>query len=232
MNTQFVDLYGCNKTNYRNLQAKYVYKQNNQYTKNDYQKGGSQSNLIIHIGGPSGAGKTTIGKKIKDYYGDKIIMIDIDDLRWEYQVKRYGDGKIRGEFDKIGYQEYIDNSISKQDKNKPLIFVGLNTMPWFHRGLYYDMHATYKFYINIDIDKLFKQKCKRTIERLFHDDIYEEFKNDNYKTMKTINKELNIGCSYNDVSRTKKIWDHEYKDQGYRVLSSDIIFEEIVKIIG
>ena len=36
---------------------------------------------IIHISGASGAGKTTLGKKLEDKYGSKITVKDIDDLR-------------------------------------------------------------------------------------------------------------------------------------------------------
>ena len=40
--------------------------------------------MIIHISGPSGAGKTTLGKKLKAYYKNKIIVKDLDDLRVEF----------------------------------------------------------------------------------------------------------------------------------------------------
>ena len=39
--------------------------------------------MIIHIGGPSGSGKTTLGNKLKQHYGDKIIVKDLDDLLWK-----------------------------------------------------------------------------------------------------------------------------------------------------
>ena len=41
-------------------------------------------NLIIHISGPQGAGKTTLGNKIKDKYDDRIYLKDLDDLYDEF----------------------------------------------------------------------------------------------------------------------------------------------------
>lgn len=52
------------------------------------QKGGNK-NIIIHITGPSGSGKTTFGKKLKNKYKNKIIIKDIDDLRYEFINNNY-----------------------------------------------------------------------------------------------------------------------------------------------
>ena len=45
--------------------------------------------MIIHISGPSGAGKTTLGNKLKEKYGNKIIVKDMDDLRQDFIKTRY-----------------------------------------------------------------------------------------------------------------------------------------------
>ena len=42
---------------------------------------GGSSKLVIHISGSSGSGKTTLGNKLKDTFGNKIVVKDIDDLR-------------------------------------------------------------------------------------------------------------------------------------------------------
>src|ERR1700719_378874 len=130
-------------------------------------------NLIIHICGPSGSGKSTLGDKLKEYFGDSIVVKDFDNLRLEFIKKEYDTGKdlSRSEiikiFDKEKYQLYIDNFISKQQK--PLILTGLNHMPWWHKNHYYNTHAQYKFYINLKSDIIFKQKCKRFINDVFCD---------------------------------------------------------------
>ena len=137
---------------------------------------GGTSKLIIHVCGPSGSGKSTLGDKFKKKFGSRIVVKDIDDLRAEYVVKKYGGyeklWKIKNfVWDSDDYQKWIDNYIELQ--TKPLIFVGLNHMPWWNKNLYYNMHSTHNFYIDLDSDIIFKQKCLR-----FINDVFNENKND------------------------------------------------------
>jgi deoxyadenosine/deoxycytidine kinase len=81
--------------------------------------------MRIHIAGPSGAGKTTIGNKLKDKFKNKIVVKDIDDLRSDFIKEFYGDKKWTI-IDKKAYQKYIDDYVGKI--KKPLILVGLNNM--------------------------------------------------------------------------------------------------------
>jgi len=83
--------------------------------------------MIIHISGASGSGKTTLGNKLKEEYGNKIIVKDIDDLRREFIEDYYGNMKF-DIIDMSEYQLYIDKFV-KNNSLKPLIFVGLNNMP-------------------------------------------------------------------------------------------------------
>jgi adenylate kinase family enzyme len=87
--------------------------------------------LIIHISGASGSGKTTLGNKLKQQFKNEIVVKDIDDLKRDFIKK----------FDIIQYQLYIDNFVKKHSL-KPLIFVGLNNIPQWHKNHYYDMHST------------------------------------------------------------------------------------------
>ena len=41
-------------------------------------------NIIIHNSGSIGSGKTILGNKLKDKYGDKIMVKDLDDLYYEF----------------------------------------------------------------------------------------------------------------------------------------------------
>ena len=50
-------------------------------------KGGS-NNLIIHISGAQGSGKTTLGEKLKEIYGNEIYVKDLDDLFGEFLRKK------------------------------------------------------------------------------------------------------------------------------------------------
>ena len=61
-------------------------------------------NLIIHISGPHGAGKTTLGNKIKEKYNDMIYLKDLDDLYDEFN----------NQYKLNDYQEFINNFIRTQ----------------------------------------------------------------------------------------------------------------------
>lgn len=115
--------------------------------------------IIIHICGASGSGKTTLGKKLKDKFKNKIVIKDIDDLRVEFIKDFYGNKKWNI-IDKDAYQKYIDDYIHKI--KKPLIFVGLNNMPWWHKNHYYNLYADHNFYIELD-NEMCQNKIKNFI---------------------------------------------------------------------
>jgi pantothenate kinase-related protein Tda10 len=52
------------------------------------QNGGGKDNLIVHISGSQGAGKTTLGNKIKTKYNDTIYLKDLDDLYDEFNHQK------------------------------------------------------------------------------------------------------------------------------------------------
>ena len=192
---------------------------------------GGRSNLIIHISGPSGAGKTTLGNKLEKY-SNKIIVKDIDDLRVEFIKEHYGDKKW-DVIDKDAYQQYIDDYIDKQDK--PLIFVGLNNMPWWHKDLYYDMHPTHKFYIDIPDEIIIKQKCIRLLHDLKNIESDEMAMNDlinnNKIFIKITTERIKEECESKQIIKLNKKWNKDYKKQGYRFLSSKEIYDIVCKIL-
>jgi len=97
---------------------------------------GGMNNLIIHVSGSSGSGKTTLGNKLKEKFGNKIIVKDLDELLDEYFVYHFGKNTTYnlGDVDEKSYQ---DEFIDKQ--NKPLVFVGLNDNPRGIKKIYYNI---------------------------------------------------------------------------------------------
>lgn len=75
--------------------------------------------MIIHISGPSGSGKTFLGNKLKENFGSKIVVKDLDDLRYEFIINKYGSYKNMWKkkdfiWDKDAYQNWIYEYIKKQ----------------------------------------------------------------------------------------------------------------------
>lgn len=54
------------------------------------QLGGGKDNLIIHVCGSSGSGKTILGNKLKEKFKNKIIVKDLDELLDEHFVDHFG----------------------------------------------------------------------------------------------------------------------------------------------
>ena len=218
------------KDKYLKYKTKYLELKNNYM----YNMEGGSPDLIIHISGPSGAGKTTLGNKLKTKYNDKIIVKDIDDLRSEFMKEHYGN-KEWDVIDKDAYQQYIDNFINKQDK--PLIFVGLNHMPWWHPDLYYDMHSTHKFYIDISNENVIKQKCIRYLNKLstkLESDkaIMNDLINNNEEFIRKINDRIKQECDAKEPIKLNEKWNKDYKNQDYIILPSEKIYDKVCKILN
>lgn len=182
--------------------------------------------IIIHICGPSGSGKTVIGKKLKKRFGNKITVKDIDTLRAQFIKKHYGNNRIEV-FDKIAYQKYIDNYCDAH-KDKPLIFVGLNHMPWWHKNHYYNMHPTHKYFIELDDDIILQQKCKRFLSNIKSKQDMDYLVKHNEKFIKNVSEVIaREACNQKENNKLNAIWRKAYKKQGYIFLSRENIFKQV-----
>lgn len=221
--------YIINKSNYLKLNGS-----------NTLYGGNKGKNIIIHISGPSGAGKTTLGEKIKEKYGELIIVKDIDDLRDDFTNQMYG-GEYNWAWDYQDHQEfqsYVDKFVKEQ--TKPLVFVGLNTLPWTTIGnrVYTDMHSDrHNFYIDIDDMMVVKQKCTRFIvdglpRIIKSQSMINELINDNDNAVKSIGDLIERACGKKNTLEDIKIWNQDYKKHGYKFMSSDKIFNKVSKILN
>lgn len=196
-------------------------------SKNKTQK--NKDKLIIHISGPSGSGKTTLGNKIKSASKD-IVVKDLDDLFHAFMKnKKY---KWGYQFDTSEYQEYINKYI-KRNKKKHIIFVGLNLDMQHNPGHYYDIGATKKYYIKINNNIVFEQKCMRLINDIGEKSkvIIKEIRKNEKQTIEGLGNAFKFECGYKNIMNETEQWNNDYKKQGYSFLSREKIFEKIKSLI-
>jgi hypothetical protein len=215
-----------------NYEEKYI-KYKIKYLELKNNMSGGLTNLIIHISGASGAGKTTLGNKLKNKFGNKIIVKDVDDLRMDFIKKHYGNNEWKS-FDKNAYQQFIDNYVKKI--NKPLVFVGLNNMPWWHKNLYYNMHSKYNFYINLDDETILKQKCMRhlnELQNLSKDEVaMNDLIHDNKKFIKITTNSIKTECDASEIIKHSKKWKNDYEKQNYKIITREEIYNDVCKILN
>jgi len=189
----------------------------------------TQIQCIVHISGPSGAGKTTLGKRLKSEFRSSIVVKDIDDLRTEFIQQFYGSNSWTV-IDKEAYQQFIDAFVAKQ--TKPIIFVGLNHMPWWHKQHYYDMHSTSNWYITIDDKTLITRKCKRLLTDVQTDKIaMEHLIHENQDFIRRFASAIRRECSLTKLKQLNKQWNTDYKRQGYKFASANVIYNGVVKLL-
>ena len=190
--------------------------------------------MIIHISGPSGSGKSVIGRKIQKHYGKSIVMKDLDELRDEFINKHYNIDKPYS-FEESKYQKYIKSYINKH-KSKPIVFVGLNDNNFGKtKSLYYDLSADYKFYINIDNSIIIQQKCERFITE-FLPEILKEHRNDitekNKIFVKNVIRNFREECGAKLTIRDNNKWARNYKQMKYQFMSREMIYKLVISLIN
>ena len=187
--------------------------------------------MIIHISGPSGSGKTTLGNKLKEKFKNAITVCDMDDLRRAFIKHHYGDKKII-KFDANAYQLFINDYISKHTR-KPLVFVGLNVMPWWHRSLYYDLSANYKFYIQIDYIKILEQRYDRMLNDLRDKPHNRDMllKNSD-KFIKNVSNWFADELSFKKLTAQSDMFAKNYHKQKYVFASRESIYNTVCKLLN
>lgn len=217
MNTDYYYKYMKYKTKYLNLQTI---------------NGGSDKNnhLIIHICGPSGSGKTTLGDKLKNKFGDKIIVKDLDDLRDEHIKEAYDTSK-GWSIDEVKYQKFIDDFVDKQ--KKPIIFVGLNDNHLGVKKMYYNTRSQYNFYIDIDDKEILKQKCLRMLTKEVPNDEYamKDLVENNNEFIKGMKFAVDGACNLKKMIKKNKKIKKDYEKQDYTFMTREDIFSRVSEII-
>jgi adenylate kinase family enzyme len=175
--------------------------------------------IFAHISGPTGSGKTTLGKLLKDKYPN-IIIKDLDDFYRE-SIKTSEDSMNKKKLYKIISKKI--NDFCKKNKESNIIFVGANavsTKKDFSDASYYDINAKYKYFIDIEMDVILERRFKRHIQYM-NDNIDHYF-----------DKIMKRGQLIIDLNMWKKKIKEPYnsgyyKKNNYIFLDNDKIFKEI-----
>ena len=140
-------------------------------------------------------------------------------------------GKSFKKIDPIAYQKYIDSYVVKH-AYKPLVFVGLNVMPWWHKWLYYDLHANYKFYIKIDTKTILLQRFIRELTNVQKDKkAIDDLIKDNKKFLKLFHQFVDRELSMKTLVEHISTIEPNYKKQKYTFASRDSIFNTVCKLL-
>lgn len=100
-------------------------------------------------------------------------------------------------------------------------------------GHYYDIGATKKYYIKINNNIVFEQKCMRLINDIGEKSkvIIKEIRKNEKQTIEGLGNAFKFECGYKNIMNETEQWNNDYKKQGYSFLSREKIFEKIKSLI-
>jgi len=200
-----------------------------------------RATMIIHIVGPPGAGKTTLGKRLSKL--KNTVALDTDDIddptkveaMEKYKPKTKSDWKRLDKIIAANNREELEDFLEK-NKNKNIIFVG-----FLHDGMdFLKKLIDKKYSIKIDPETLWKQYNLRTLEYLHNNyaEIKRIFAKDDLPIElrhKLVSNKFAIrfgfDCNGPDwfVKEIKKLKERD-KKEGYVYKTSDDIYEAITRL--
>lgn len=198
---------------------------------------------MINIVGNIGSGKKEIEQEFRK--NDNIIVINLDDIDdfnfvnlFRTDKKFYKDvsENKKNNWTKILEKENkkIINQYIKMSKKESRILVVI-CLP-HHNNIINYIEWTTKFYIDTDIEQLYRRSCTKILERLHknHHELIEMLKHQpKLYTIKSVSffkmriKDLAI-IPYDEFIGREKSIRTKYKNLGYKIISSNKIIKMII----
>lgn len=193
---------------------------------------GRGKNIIIHISGFPGSGKTTLGEKLQKMFNN-IIVYDTDEFIQPHtkegkKLLKLDNGKKSKEY-KILWEKTIENKINiltSKYKNKIIVFVGSldNFAP---PNTIYNIKADYKFILNVPLNELLKRYYLRIY---FMDQKITKEKSINY--WKKLSKGVYRIHGSEDIIKDYEEYNEWHKKNNYIFLTDYKIIDKINNIIN
>jgi hypothetical protein len=177
-------------------------------------------NVVVHIAGPQGSGKTTMAKLLKTRFTDNIYVTDLDDLRNSYTAN-----------EQQTYQFFIDEYI-KSHSDKPLMLVGVDANLCLGPSdiiTDYNFNTKYKYYIDNPLEQTLKQRFFRQISKLC--DRKEEFFNSYLNSTNKIQEKLFRYVNINEWKENTIKCNELYKQRQYIFISFDDIYQKVTDLL-
>jgi len=198
--------------------------------------------MIIHIVGNSGSGKTTLGKRFKKLYGDKIILIDTDQIKKEAIQKQYKSiSKIQkvlqtDEWMNVYFTELT--KILKKNNDKIIILTGvshlkiaslkkkLSQMIDHKFGIEEDLNKSYKKYVKRELLNIKKSLTTKTIDKIIQQ------KSENIITYSLYKYDIRYPYDFSFYVKLNTMFKSQNLKNGYKYLKSNLLFDKINEIIN
>lgn len=217
------------KYKFKYLELKNISEQSGGMIKNE--------NILIHISGFPGSGKTTLGTVIKKMFGSKVIVYDTDNFIQHHTKegkklllleKQITNGNKTIHDYKILWKEIIKNKIEDftlKYHKKIIIFVGSldNFAP---PNTIYNIDAEYKFLLDVPLDEV----MKRYYLRIYLDN-QSKSKTKSKEYWKKISEDIYHIASSDYIIKEYKKYNLWHKKNNYKFLSDIQIINQIKTII-
>lgn len=194
--------------------------------------GAGQSNArrypTVHISGPSGAGKTTLGERIKAAY-PHVHVYDVDDITNPIAQEVRQDNRHSEQYMANNFIKRVEVAakelLQRESLTAPVVLVGFMDWGNAYRTTTPRVQFDHKFFIDVSDSDLLSQRWKRDVKERFCDNICTTKLDLATKPMVDILYDPAIITAHNATMRK------QYKHLHYKFMSADAILKAVAPLL-